>query len=309
MTQVAWTAHPEVWVLLLGTLVLGWYTARVLEPKAVALGHRPISRRQRLWFVLGFFGIWIASDWPMHDIAEDYLYSVHMLQHMLLSMLIPAAFVLATPRWLFDILMPEGSLPRRWLSIAARPLVAGLVFNALTMILHWSRVVQISADSGPVHFAFHLLIFMSGLLMWMPVVGPIEEWRLSPPAACIYLFMMSVVPTVPGGWLVFAEDVVYRHYDTPYRLWGVDVLSDQQAAGAIMKLLGGFFLWGVITVIFGRWAKRDLAEGAARQREIDLARIEAYEARLALESDDSTLTYSDVTRAFSDTVAPPEPSR
>ena len=100
----------------------------------------------------------------------------------------------------------------------------------------------------------HLLLFSSALLMWMPVCGPIEERRLYAPTKMIYLFLQSVVPTVPSGFLVFAESPVYKVYDHPPRLWGISVLSDQQAAGAIMKLVGGFFLWVVITVVFFRWA-------------------------------------------------------
>ena len=119
---------------------------------------------------------------------------------------------------------------------------------------------------------------------------------------------MSVVPTVPGGWLVFAEGVVYPHYDISYRLWGVDVLDDQQAAGVVMKLLGGFFLWTVIAIIFGRWAKREGAASAARQRTLDLERLAAYERARSSELDES-LTYDDVARAFAESPAPEEPSR
>ena len=104
------------------------------------------------------------------------------------------------------------------------------------------------------HYSMHLLLFFSALLMWMPVCGPIEERRLYAPTKMLYLFLQSVVPTVPAGFLVFAESPVYKVYDHGPRLWGIGVLSDQQAAGAIMKLVGGFFLWVVITVVFFRWA-------------------------------------------------------
>lgn len=313
MTLVPWVPHPEVWTLLFGTLALGWYTARVLEPKAVQVGYEPITRAQRVWFALGFASIWLASDWPMHDIAEDYLYAVHMVQHLLLSMLVPAAFVLATPRWLFELLIPPDSRVWRWFRTASRPLVAGLVFNALTMGLHWTSVVQWSADSAALHFAFHLAVFVSGLLMWMPVIGPIKEWRLGPPAQCIYLFSMSIVPTVPGGWLVFAESVVYPHYDTAYRLWGIDALSDQQAAGAIMKLFGGFVLWIIIAIIFGKWAAAEGRREREVQRALDLERLREAEERRRIEAEtpdeDGELTFEDVSRAFAATTAPPEPRR
>lgn len=292
--DVEYNAHPEVWLLLAGALAIGWFASRVLEPKAVAAGYEPITRNQRRWFAVGFVTIWLASDWPVHDIAENYLYSVHMLQHLLLSMLIPAAFVLATPRWLLELVIDPGSRTWRWFRTASKPLFAGLAFNALTMWLHWSRVVQLSADSGAAHFLFHLMIFVSGLLMWMPVFGPITEWRLKPLSQCIYLFTMSLVPTIPGGWLVFATDVVYRHYDVPERLWGFDVLADQQAAGAIMKLLGGFALWAIILLVFTRWAKAEMRSDEEQREERN--RLEQLEP----------LTFDQVTTAFATTPAPNE---
>lgn len=265
---VPWTPHPEVWVLVIGALAIGWYSAKVLQPKAIAAGYPALRRGQKIWFTLGILGIWGASDWPMHDIAEGYLYSVHMMQHLLLSMIVPGCFVLATPRWVFELLVRPGSELWNRFKFMSHPVVAGLLFNFLTMFLHWTSVVQWSADSAALHFGFHIVIFVSGLLMWMPVVGPIQEWKLPPLGQCVYLFLMSVVPTIPGGWLVFADDVVYRHYDTPFRLWGLDVLEDQQLAGAIMKLVGGWFIWLTIIVIFSRWvsSKDDSERDAVRER-------------------------------------------
>ncbi len=291
--SVPWQAHPEVWLLVVGALAIGWFASRVVQPKAVAAGYDRITRTQKIWFWLGVVGIWAASDWPMHDVAEDHLYAVHMLQHLLLSMLLPAAFVLATPRWMLELVIDPESRLWRWFRTASKPLAAGITFNALTVFLHWSAVVQLSADSGVAHFLFHLMVFTSGLLMWQPVISPITEWRLKPIPQCLYLFAMSIVPTVPGGWLVFAEDVVYRHYDTPDRLFGIDVLTDQQAAGVVMKLAGGFFLWFVIVIIFARYA----AAEADRDRDTRRARERAGH---------SNLTYEDVTNAFETTPSTPE---
>lgn len=296
LSDIGWQAHPEVWVLIVGIGVLGWYVARVLQPKAIAAGYEPLTRAQRASFLIAAAGLWVASDWPVHDVAEEYLYFVHMFQHLFISMLVPALFLLSMPRWLFELLLPPGTAGHRFLAKASRPIVAGLMFNALTMLLHWSKLVQLSFESGPFHFALHLLVFGSGLLMWMPVIGPVPEWRLAPIGQCIYLFMMSVVPTVPGGWLVFAEGVVYRHYDIGERLWGVGVLTDQQAAGVVMKLVGGFFLWAVIVVIFGRWAAAEAARNEAERKARHQALLE------------SSLTYEQVTREFSETPAPREPT-
>ncbi|MDH3294646.1 MAG: cytochrome c oxidase assembly protein [Acidimicrobiia bacterium] len=257
--SVPFVAHVEVWILVLGAVALGLYGWRVLQPKAVAAGYPPVSRRQAGWYGLAVVSMWTVSDWPIHEIAEQYLYFVHMIQHLLLSMLIPGMFLLATPRWIVELIVRPGSRAWTWLRTGSKPVVAGVTFNALTVLLHWSATVQLSADSGTAHFLFHLMIFASGLLMWMPVISPVEEWRLQPLGQCVYLFCMSIIPTVPSGWLIFAEDVVYRHYDRADRLWGVNVMDDQTAAGLVMKLLAGFFLWITIFVIFVRYANREMA--------------------------------------------------
>lgn len=292
--SVNWQAHIEVWFLVVGVLAIGVYVVKVLAPKAESAGLDPIRRSQKIWFVLAAFSMWVMSDWPIHDVAEEHLYFVHMVQHLFLSMIIPAMFLLSMPRWLFElVLTPNG---RTWnlLAMFSKPVVAGVIFNALTLILHWTTVVELSFNNGAAHFLFHLMVFSSGLLMWMPVIGPVDRWRLQPLAQCVYLFTMSIVPTVPGGWLVFAESVVYRHYDTAERLWGIDAIVDQQAAGLVMKLAGGFFLWGVIVVLYGRWARDEENKNKASRR--------------ARHRSSKPLTYQDVTEEFDKTSAPTEAS-
>ena len=108
-----------------------------------------------------------------------------------------------------------------------------------------------SVESGPLHYGLHVLVVTTSLLMWMPVVGPFPEFRIGPAGTTIYLFLQSVVPTVPAGWLVFAEGVVYKLYgEQPVRVWGISPTDDQQIAGAIMKVGGGMFLWTIVVYVF-----------------------------------------------------------
>ena len=244
-----WQPHPEVWLLVAGIVGLGFYATRVIGPKVVGSGEAATQRNRR-YFAAGVVTLAIAADWPMHDIAEEYLYSVHMLQHLLITFFIPILFLQATPEWLARLILGGGDQERTWLGKLAKPLVAAIIFNLLAALTHWNGIVQLSADSGAFHYGIHLLMFSSALLMWLPVLGPLPELRMSPPGQMIYLFLMSIIPTVPAGWLTFADNPVYPAYDTVERLWDISVVSDQQAAGAVMKILGGFFLWTMIAVRF-----------------------------------------------------------
>jgi putative membrane protein len=242
-------ANPEVYLLvafLIGAFV---YSIRVIGPRAVGPGERVVSRTNIGCFVGAMALLFAASTWPIHQIGEDYLYSVHMLQHMMLSYFMPPLVLLATPTWLLRLLVGTGRA-YRILTVMTKPVVAAVVFNVVVMVTHIPPVVNASVQSGPLHYSLHLLLVLTALLMWMPVVGPFHELRLSDAAKPIYLFLQSVVPTVPAAWLTFAEGVVYKHYDQPVRVWGLTVTDDQQLAGAMMKIGGSIFLWALVVFYF-----------------------------------------------------------
>jgi putative membrane protein len=235
-------------LLVIGLVVAFVYTVRVLGPKVAPEG-KIISRRQITTFTVMILLLWLASDWPMHDISEEYLYSVHMVQHMVISYIVPPLALLATPEWLFRLLIGKGRT-YKVVRFLTRPVVGVLVYNITLMITHIPQIVNRSAAGGPLHYSLHVLIVTTSLMFWVPVCGPIREWRMSDGAKMIYLFGTSLIPTIPAGWLTFAEGAVYKHYDTIVRVGGISVLSDQQAAGGIMKLGGSTLMWTIIIYIF-----------------------------------------------------------
>jgi putative membrane protein len=242
--------HPEVQLLVVSLVVLYVYMVKVVGPSAVGPGEPVVTRRQWGCFAGAIALLWLASDWPLHDISEEYLYSAHMLQHMMLSYFMPPLALLATPTWLLRVLIGDGRLyvAVRWL---CRPITAALVFNVAIIVTHVPGVVNASVADGHLHYGLHTMVVVASLLMWMPVLGPIPEFRMGPGAASIYLFIQSVVPTIPAAWLVFAEGTVYQAYgDQPVRLWGLSVTDDQQLAGAIMKVGGALYLWAIVVYYF-----------------------------------------------------------
>ena len=258
--------HLEIWVLIIGLIIAFVYAIRVLGPKVVPNGE-VISRKQIRVFSLMIVLLLISTDWPMHDIAEEYLYSMHMLQHTILTYIIPPLALLATPEWLFRLLVGQGRT-YRVIRFLTRPVIAAVTYNAVLLITHIPALVNRSAAGGPLHYSLHVLLVFSALMLWTPVCGPAKEWRMSYGAMMTYLFCTSLVPSIPAGWLTFAEDSVYNHYDTPIRVWGMSVLSDQQLAGGIMKLGGAIFLWAlIITIFFTRFMKGFFAEQSYSTKE------------------------------------------
>jgi putative membrane protein len=253
-----WRFEPNIEVYVLVAFLIGAYVylVRVIGPGAVTPGEPVVTRRQTISFVAAMVVLFVSSTWPIHQVGENYLYSMHMFQHMMLSYFLPPLVLFATPEWLLRVLVGHGT-GYRVLKFFAFPVIAGVIFNAEVMILHVPGVVNASTTNGPLHFILHLTVVLAATLMWMPVVGPFKELQMTYPGKMIYLFLQSVVPTVPAAWLTFADGTVYRHYgEQPVRVWGFSVTDDQQLAGVIMKIGGGFFLWGiVIFMFFSRFGK------------------------------------------------------
>jgi putative membrane protein len=108
----------------------------------------------------------------------------------------------------------------------------------------------------------HTLLVGTALLAWTPVCGPFPELWVSPPAKMMFIFSMSIIPTVPAAFLTASEGVIYHSYDHGPRLWGISVIGDQQFAGAVMKVIEGAYLWAIILVMLLRWLGDDQRERA-----------------------------------------------
>ena len=282
--------HLEVWLLIAFLVGSYIYVVRVLGPRAVPAGEPIVTRRQLVCFITGILIMFLSTDWPMHDIAEEYLYSVHMFQHMSLTYFMPPLVVLATPEWFVRVLVGNGRAYRA-LRFLTFPVRAGLLFNLGIVISHIPGVVNASVSNGPLHYFVHVILVLTSILMWMPVCGPLKEFQMAPMPKMIYLFLNSVVATIPAGWLTFAEGVVYKHYNIPTRVWGVSVSNDQQIAGAIMKLGGSIFLWTIIVAMFFRHFVKTFRD----ENKNDYDKVEAI------------LTTADVERAFQATAPAEEP--
>ncbi len=159
--------------------------------------------------------------------------------------------------------------------VVTRPMFGLLLFNGVIVFTHWPWLVDLSLRSELTHFSLHTLLFTSAAIMWWPVVDPLPELsRLSPPGKMLYLFLQSIVPTVPASFLTFADSPIYEFYATVPRLWGIDVVTDQRMAGLIMKIGGGLLLWLVITYLFFRW------NAAEERQEVDEVSWEDFERGL-----------------------------
>ena len=244
--------HPSVLLLVTG-LICGYFVALDLfGPDRVAPGEPVATRAQKRNAILAVLAIFVAAEWPIHDLAERYLYSVHMVQHMILAMVAAPLMVAATPPWMARALFAGRRM--RVARAITRPLPALILFNATLVFTHWPTMVDASVHSEVAHFGLHAFLVVTAMIMWMPVLSPLMELpRLSYPGQCLYLFLQSLVPTVPASFLTFGNRPLYHVYETFPRVAGISPLTDQRVAGLIMKIVGGAILWAVIIVLFFKW--------------------------------------------------------
>ncbi len=250
----SWHPHPEVWLLVAILAFCYWWMVKRIGPLAVHAVERPVTRRQVTSFVMALVVLEIAADWPMHDVAEHYLFSVHMFEHLLLSLVFPPLILGGMPAWMVRyVLKPAGIKAAR---VLTRPIIALVIFNTVIAVTHIPNVMNMTTHNEGFHFGMHAVLVAASFIMWSPVMTPLIELpKLSYPPRMMYLFAQSLLPTVPASFLTFGHTVLYKAYlHAPDRLFGMSALNDQLISGLEMKLLGTAILWGFIAVYFFRWA-------------------------------------------------------
>jgi putative membrane protein len=274
-----WSPHPDVWLLIALIGAAYWIAVIRLGPAHAPKGSRAVTRLQAASFTAALVSLWVVSDWPIHDVAEQRLLSVHMAQHMVEMLIAPPLLLIGTPAWMARlVLSPPGMLrAARWL---CRFLPATILFNGALLIVHSPVAIRWQLGSGPVHFGFHVLLVGASVIAWMPVLSPLPEVpRLVPALRMLFLFVQSMIPTVPASFLTFGDHPLYHVYEKVPRLWGMTTLDDMRVGGLIMKMGGGIVIWVTITILFFRWYSEEEDRGLPRRVARDLDR-ELEEMRL-----------------------------
>lgn len=266
-----WHLHPDA-ILWSGLFVAVYLLGLRLVGRPQGLAP---TRGQIAWYMSGVAVLYIGAGTPIHDLAEQRLFSVHMAQHLLFSLVAPPMLLLGTPDWLLRPLIR----PRAMFAVArvaTAPLFALALMGVVTVFTHIPEVADYILRHHYAHFGAHVVLVSASLLMWWPVFSPLPELpRLTVPFQMGYLFVQSFVPTVLASFITFSEKVWYDFYAAAPRTWGISAHDDQLIAGLIMKLVGGLLLWAVIGIVFFQWVGRE----ERKEREGDL-RWEDVEAEL-----------------------------
>ena len=248
----SWTPRPYlgVWIII---AMLTIVRLRALRRRHDVTGALDVTTRQRVWFWAGMFALWLASDWPVGALGAGYLASVHMAQYLLYTLVAAPLLVMSAPEWWIRQLLARLRA-YRLVSWVSRPLYAILITNALLLstMAPWTVDTLRSTQIGS--FLLDVVWFLSGLILWYPVLSPLPENQItSPPLRGVYLFLATIFSLIPAGFLTFSSSPLYSSYEIAPRVW-LDPIDDQQLAGAVMKEGAMPVIWITILVIWARWA-------------------------------------------------------
>jgi cytochrome c oxidase assembly factor CtaG len=282
-TLQSWTFEPWIILslLLAATIYLrGWWQL-----------HRRLRRRFAFWrliaFQAGLFALFLALSSPLHELGK-LLLQFHMVQHLMLMMVVPPLLLLAAP--ILPLLrgLPRpvlqyglshlfGSMPLRKIAhFLTHPLFCLLAFMVSNVAWHVPSLYELALRSEFWHDAQHICFLGTGLLFWWPVVQPWPSrprwprWTMIP-----YLLLADIQNTALSALLIFSERVLYPTYAAVPRLWGISVLDDQAAAGAIMWVPGSVIFLFPVAVIAIRLLDSPRTR-AARKSNVN---YEVYEPR------------------------------
>ena len=225
-----------------------------------------VDARQIATFTLGILVIFIALASPIHVVSEKYLFSVHMLQHVLLTLIAPPLMVRGIPDWLIrPLLRPNWSF--KIARALTHPIGAFLAFNIVFSIWHVPALYNASLSYHGIHIVEHIMMISTALLMWWPLTSTMPELpRVSYPMRIMYLFGLSVAQIIVFGALTFAGEPIYGFYVNAPRISSISPLTDQQIGAVIMKVGGGMLFLGLLIVTFYRWYGEEERDRQANHR-------------------------------------------
>ncbi|MDG1702410.1 MAG: cytochrome c oxidase assembly protein [Opitutae bacterium] len=260
--QLHWHTEP---FLLLSILSVGWVYAIASGPLRSKIAPQeafPLGASIR--FYLGLIIIYLAVGSPLDTIAELFLFSAHMTQHMLLIYIAPTLLIYGMPAWLIDAFIKRTKLGSL-LKFLTNPACGGLLFTFGFTLWHIPTLYEAALIDKRIHILEHFTMFSLGMLMLWPLMTLSQLVpRRSFPIRLITIFLLMVGQLPVFAFLTFAGEAIYPTYAWAPRIIDLDPLNDQILGGIIMKVINMAFSLTLLGLCFYYWAKKEegeLAEG------------------------------------------------
>jgi cytochrome c oxidase assembly factor CtaG len=243
------------------TLAAAMYFWAVRQVNRRHRGHPQPALRSWL-FLVGLVALALALTSPI-EAYEGQLFSVHMIQHMLIE-LVAAPLLLAAGPVTLALRAASPSVRRRLLAILQSrvvhlisfPIIAWVLFAAVNWGWHFSVLYNEALENPWLHYVEHASFLGAALLFWWPVIGvDPSPWRIPHPARLLYLFLAMPQNSFLGVALLSAGTVLYPHYVTNLRTWGPTPLDDQRLGGTLMWVGGDLAFLAAMAVVIAGWMR------------------------------------------------------
>jgi putative membrane protein len=257
-----WTAwHPDPTVVVGVAALGGLYVAALRRGRAQG---RRVKGVQVVSFFAGLVVLLGSLTGPLHDLSDYYLFSAHMVQHLLLVFAMPPLLLYGTPGWMLSPLLRHPFVLRVGRRLT-RPAGAFASFNLVLVAWHLPPLYNLAMDHHGVHIVQHLMIMVVSVILWWPVVSPSPELPRAPyPVQMLYLFAVGLPMVAVSIFITMAESVLYPYYAAAPRVWAaLTPQTDQLLGGLIMWIPGGLAFLSAISVVFFRWQAAGGEDGAA----------------------------------------------
>jgi putative membrane protein len=251
-----------LWVAAYYHIIVRWRPA----------GAAPATRMQQAGFVGGTVLLFLSLNGPLHDLSDNFLFSAHMIQHLIITMIVPPLWLLGLPQWALQPVLrhrPLYGIAR----FVTGPLVAFAIYNVVFVSWHFPQMYNWALVNHDAHILQHLMFIGAAVLMWWPVISPVPALdRIHTPVRMIYLFALGIPMSIVSALITLTDRPLYQWYADAPRVWeNISALDDQQIGGLIMWVPGMMVFWVAITIIFFRWSTREQRE-EWRERELIRAR-------------------------------------
>jgi putative membrane protein len=233
---------------------------------------RPLERGRAAALAAGLGALAGALNGPLHDLSDHYLFSAHMVQHVVLTLVVAPLLIIGTPGFMLDGLAAPVlrlALPGAALRWVTRPVPALGLYAAALAFWHLPGPYGLALEQHGWHIVQHLVLMVTATLAWWPVLSASRSLpRVSYAAQILYLFAFGVPMTAVAAMITAAEQPLYPFYAAAPRITELDVLADQRLGGLIMWVPAGIVPLVAFTVVFFRWTASepddaDLDEAAA----------------------------------------------
>lgn len=273
-----WEFDPS-FLILIG--ISSWLYISGVRRVNQAHPKSPFPKKRTAFFFAGIAVLVLALISPPAS-YDTTLFSIHMAQHLLLTMLaapllllgtpITLALRAATPRVRKRILLPI--LHSRVLRVVTFPVVSWLLFAAVMWGTHFSPLYNDSLEHAWLHRFEHFLYLTAALMFWWQAIGvDPTPWRMPYPVKLMYVFLQMPQSSFLGVAIYGSERVLFKHYETLQRTWGPSPLGDQQMAGMIMWVGGDMCFLIAMGYVIYQWVKHE--EQVAERTDRALARERA----------------------------------